>query len=645
MRICLNPDHPHPGVEPTPTRLACAEPMCGFLLAGAIIQHWQVISLFARGSIADLYMAVNMDGSPSGPSKVVVKVLRAPTVEPASQLEQKLAQLLSLRHQYINPLMSAGWTASPGLPYFLAPFAEQGSLVHYPITSTPLSPRAVAGIVRQIAEALDYAHEDQIVHGRLKLENCLVPAPGIVQVSDFFYFLLSEAERYASPSTVAPEQFYGQAEAASDQYTLALLAYQLLVGQLPFAESGLRARLALQEQPLMRPVTQFRRDVSARVDRTLDRALSRQPQDRFPNITAFALDFQAALDTDANGAGVAFSRVVTPTPLPSAVDVEGPQSTLALLRYSSPGRVLPICTLPGHTSAATLLRWAPDGIHLASASDDQSIRLWSVQHRVGTPLITLTGHSDNVRALSWSPDSSALVSGGADATVRTWLLGQSTVQTAWWAHDGSVAVVDWSPTGTYIASGGPDRTIRIWDRLGNPVSVWQAHGRGGVTALAWSPDGRTLASGGTDHLIHLWDTTNGTILVTLDGHTDEIRYLVWSQNGTLLASYAGKKDLRIGLWDRQTDELVAMLSGHTREIVGLFWSSDGAWLATASADATLRYWDTHRHVGEPIGWPVKLENSPLSMVGSPESGMIAVSLADMLIQVLQLQIINWPSSH
>jgi WD40 repeat protein len=653
MRLCLNPDHPHPGDEIASTQVMCAEPMCGFLLSGAIINHCQILSLFASGPIADLYLAANVDGALGLPPRLALKVLRAPTVEPVSQLEQKLNQLLSLRHQNINPLLSAGRLASSTFLYFLTPFAEQGSLAYYAIGSASLSPPAVAGIVRQIAEALSYAHERQIVHGRLKLENCLVTAPGTAMVSDFFYRLLKEPERYATASTVSPEQFYGQAEVASDQYTLALLAYQLLVGQLPFTESGLRGRPAFQEQAPMRPVTQFRQDVSPLLNQTLERALSRQPQNRFASIIAFATDFQATLDSKVNTPGASFPRVVTL--LPSSMTPDAPVSpplalsprsaisqppTTGELPYSLPGRLLPLCVLPGHTSAVVLLRWAPDGIHLASASTDRSINLWTVQHRVGTPLTTLTGHSENVMALAWSPDGSALVSGGADATIRTWMPALSALQTAWWGHDGSVTALDWSPDGVWIASAGSDRTIRLWDSRGNAQNMWQAHGRGGVTALAWSPDGRVLASGGIDHLIYIWDTANKKILATLEGHSDEIRELVWSPDGGLLASYAGKKDLRIGLWSRSTFQLVALLGGHTREISGLFWSSDSSWLASTAADATLRYWDTYRRLGIPIGLPLKLESPPLSMAGSPESGMIALSLPDMLIQVMQMQSVS-----
>ena len=649
MPFCLNPHHPHPVEVTASTQQMCAEPTCGFLLSGAIINHCQVMSLFASGPVADLYLAINVDESLGIPSRLAVKVLRAPTAEPAVQLEQKLAQLQSLRHQNINPLLGAGWLAGSGLPCLISPFTEQGSLAYYAVGTESLSPPAVVSIVRQIADALLYAHERQIVHGRLKLENCLVPAAGTVLVSDFFYCLLKEAERYATASIISPEQFYGQAEAASDQYTLALLAYQLLVGQLPFTESGLRGRPAPQDQVVTRPVAQVRHDVSPLVDQALERALSRQPRDRFPSVTAFAADLQAALDSKSSTPGGSFPRVVTLLPSSSGPDVTfsppspisplSPSVTPSELRYSSAGRLLPLCVLPGHTSPATLLQWAPDGIHLASASSDRNINLWSVRHRVGTPVATLMGHSENVLALRWSPDNSALVSGGADATIRTWIPALSAIQTAWWGHDGSVTAVDWSPDSALIASAGSDRTIRLWDSRGNAQSVWQAHGRGGVTALAWAPDSRILASGGMDHLIHIWDTANKKLLVTLDGHIDEIRDLVWSPDGELLASYTGKKDLRIGLWSRRTFQLVAMLTGHTREIAGLFWSSEGSWLASAAADATFRYWDAYR-LGIPIGPPIKLESPPVSMAGSSQSGMIALSLPDMLIQIMQMEIIN-----
>jgi WD40 repeat protein len=128
--------------------------------------------------------------------------------------------------------------------------------------------------------------------------------------------------------------------------------------------------------------------------------------------------------------------------------------------------------------------------------------------------------------------------------------------------------------------------------------------------------------------------------VTLDGHTDEIRSLAWSPNGRLLASCAGKKDARVGIWTSAINGPAAMLGGPSREIVGICWSVDGAWISAASADATLRYWDTYQRLGEPIGFPVKLESAPLCLAGSQVNGMIAMSFSDLLIQVFQMQNIS-----
>ncbi|HEY7357070.1 MAG TPA: WD40 repeat domain-containing protein, partial [Ktedonobacterales bacterium] len=271
-----------------------------------------------------------------------------------------------------------------------------------------------------------------------------------------------------------------------------------------------------------------------------------------------------------------------------------------------------------------------------------------VQKQIGTPLAVLEGHSDTVLMLSWSPDSALLVSAAADATLRIWDVSQITrggrgalggvhrMEAAWWGHDGAIAALDWSPDGTRIASGGADRTIRLWDKAGRALGAWQAHGRGGVSALAWSPDGNTLASGGADHQVMLWDAANHANVLSFEAHHDEIRHLAWSADGRLIASVAGKKDMRVCLWNAQNGQRLAALGGHTREVIGLLWSADATWLATASADRRLRFWSTDQMPGQQLGRPLEIENTPLSMAGSPNSGLIALGLADMMILVLRL---------
>jgi eukaryotic-like serine/threonine-protein kinase len=647
MTICLNPETPHVVPGASLAQAICDVPQCGFLLAGAVINRWQVTSLLRRSALADLYLTSRVDSGFKDDPVVMLKVVRAPVIGPNVQWQQRVDQLVALHHPHIHPVLVAGWTNPYGWLYILSPFEAQGSLSRITDTTTRLPPLAVVSIVRQIADALAYAHERMLVHGRLKFENCLLVAPATVQVSDFYYSLLDANIRSIEAPPVPEEQSQGRADAASDQYALALLAYQLLVGRVPALNPGSGSHLLPQPRSLPRLVTELRPDMPRQVDQVLGQALNTQPEGRYPNITTFAFALQQALETTVSGPGWPVDRGISSppvTPYPGAFSGPSPVTPSHMRSsmqpaLSTPGSLTELCLLPGHTSTPKLLRWSPDGIHIASVGNEQNIQLFAIQRRIGAPVGSLIGHEGDVQALSWSPDGSVIASGGSDATVRMWDPVNLTTQAAWWGHDGNVTALDWSPNGLHVASGGVDRTIRLWDRQGNALAVWQAPGRG-VTALAWSPDGHILAAGGADHLIALWDSTLGTILATLDNHTDEIHHLQWSPDGGMLASCAGKKDQRVCLWDRATLRLAAVLGGHTREVVGMHWPEDGSWLATATGDAVLRYWDIRRRLGEQMRPEVALSGSLACMAGTPKSSLIALGLANFLIQVMQLEVIS-----
>jgi WD40 repeat protein len=81
---------------------------------------------------------------------------------------------------------------------------------------------------------------------------------------------------------------------------------------------------------------------------------------------------------------------------------------------------------------------------------------------------------------------------------------------------------------------------------------------------------------------------------------------------------------------------VATLRGHTRDVVGRLWSQAGMWLAMAAGDATLRYWDMQRRLGEPLGLPHHLQRASVSLAGARVPSLIALGLTDLLKQVMQL---------
>ena len=179
----------------------------------------------------------------------------------------------------------------------------------------------------------------------------------------------------------------------------------------------------------------------------------------------------------------------------------GATTTTFVCGMSRTGEGLQI--LEGHGDSVTTVVFSPDGLTLASGSNDDTIRLWDV--RTDEHLQTLEGHTNNVLSLAYSPD------------------------------------------GFTLASGSWDNTIRLWDaRSGEDLHILKGHG-GGVNSVAISPDGITLASGSSDTTIRLWDSRTGEHLKTFEGHALEVRTVAFSPDGLTLASVS--LDLTILLWE------------------------------------------------------------------------------------------------
>jgi serine/threonine protein kinase len=207
MTACLNPSGSHPALETAQMHPVCSKPNCGFLLAGAIIERWQIHTLLKRGPDADLYLATpQTEETTEHEAKILIKVLHTFVAGTLSQVER----LLTLHHSFIHPLLSVGWTGGrDGKIYLISQYEERGSLAYYLNTPTGLSPLILANLIYQAAEALQYAHERKVVHGRLKPENCLLVAPQTLHVCDWHRQILPNDTLEATSLYTAPEQMIG----------------------------------------------------------------------------------------------------------------------------------------------------------------------------------------------------------------------------------------------------------------------------------------------------------------------------------------------------------------------------------------------------------------------------------------------------
>ena len=238
--------------------------------------------------------------------------------------------------------------------------------------------------------------------------------------------------------------------------------------------------------------------------------------------------------------------------------------------------------LEGHSHYIQDISFSPDGNIIATASLDDTAKLWS---RDGSLLRTLTGHSDAVKSVSFSPNSNMLATASNDQTIKLWTLdGQEIITLN--GHGDWVNSVSFSPDGQTIATASFDRTVKLWTQTGEELAVLAGH-ENGVNSVSFSPDGQTIATASHDTTVKLW-SIEGQLLHTFKGHQDEVYDVSFSPDGQTLAT--ASKDHTVILWNSATRTKQLSLKGHQDTVFSVRFSPDGQMIATTSEDETVKFW-------------------------------------------------------
>lgn len=245
--------------------------------------------------------------------------------------------------------------------------------------------------------------------------------------------------------------------------------------------------------------------------------------------------------------------------------------------------------LMGHSGDVTCLDVSGNGFYIATAGDDNRIKVW--YGSTGRLARTLSGHTHDVTsvAFSGSRSSNNFLTASRDNTVRLWSAysGKSTVRMTGHSDDVNQAV--FSPGRAYVLSVGDDQTIRVWSATTGRLYRTINNGFDDVNCIACPSSGSNFATGDDGNKVKIWNRITGRLVRTLYGHSGDVQCVCYSPDGKYLAS--GADDNRIIIWNVATGRIVHKLIGHRGDVDDLDYSPDGRWIASASADKTIRLWN------------------------------------------------------
>lgn len=260
---------------------------------------YTLVSRIGSGGMATVFKAVE-DGTEK---EVAVKVLPPWLDEEENfqpRFEREAQILMRLHHPHIVPILNFGM--ENGIFYIVMPLMEIGTLRER-IRKGPLKPEEGAHIVRQIAEALQYAHDAGLVHRDVKPANILMDSEGNAWLSDFGTAHVGDAtvsltgsNVIGTPQYMAPEQARGEPVSdKTDVYALGIVLYQMCTGQLPFnADTPLAIAMKQASEPLP-PPTSINPNIPHEISKVLIKALEKRPEDRYVSALALSQAFDHAL--------------------------------------------------------------------------------------------------------------------------------------------------------------------------------------------------------------------------------------------------------------------------------------------------------------------------------------------------------------